>query len=100
MEDNEEEEDSDNYPMFTEDGDSSMGEDEAEEEPIIDEPVDDFHRAILDAQINSRTENERLKLESMLEDHKKFLYPNCEDGQKKAWYHTGIAAMEGREWYF
>jgi hypothetical protein len=24
-----------------------------------------------------------LKLESMLEDHKKLLYPNCEDGNKK-----------------
>ena len=67
--------------MFTEDGGTTMGEDEAEEEP--DEPVDDLHRAILDSQINSGTENERLKLESMLEDHKKMLYPNCEDGQKK-----------------
>jgi hypothetical protein len=35
MEGNEKEEDSDNYPIFTEDGDSSMGEDEAEEEPIV-----------------------------------------------------------------
>ena len=32
LEDNEEEEDSDNYPLFTEDGGSRMGEDEAEEE--------------------------------------------------------------------
>ena len=88
MEENEEEEDNDNYPTFTEDGDTTMGEDEAEEEPIVDEPIvdepdDDFGRAILDAQINSGSENERLKLESMLEDHKKLLYPTCEDGQKK-----------------
>ena len=34
-------------------------------------------------QINCGSENERLKLERMLEDHKKLLYPNCEDGQKK-----------------
>ena len=83
MEENEEEEDNHNCPMFTEDGDTPMGEDDAEEEPIVDEPDDDFGRAILDAQINSGSENERSKLESMLEDHKKLLYPNCEDGQKK-----------------
>ena len=83
MEENEEEEDNENIPTFTEDGDTPMGEDDAEEEPIVDEPDDDFGRAILDAQINSGSENERLKLESMLEDHKKLLYPTWEDGQKK-----------------
>src|SRR3954471_12134471 len=65
-----------------------MGEDEAKEEPIFDEPIfddpdDDLDRAILDAKINSGSEKERLKLEKMLEDHNKPLYPNCEDGQKK-----------------
>ncbi|XP_071677558.1 uncharacterized protein [Lolium perenne] len=88
LEDNEEEEDSDNYPLFTEDGDSRMGEDEAEEEPIFDEPIfddpdDDLGRAILDAKMNCGNEKERLKLEKMLEDHNKLLYPNCENGQKK-----------------
>ena len=83
MEDNEEEDDNDNYLMFTEHGGTTMGEDEAEEEPIVDEPDDDFGRAILDAQINSGSENERLKLERMLADHTKLLYPNCENGQKK-----------------
>ena len=83
MEDNEEEEDNDNYPMFTEHGDSAMGGDEAEDEPIFDEPDDDLGRAILDAKINCGSENERLKLERMLEDHNKLLYPNCEDGLKK-----------------
>ncbi|KAK1699311.1 hypothetical protein QYE76_016008 [Lolium multiflorum] len=88
LEDNEEEEDSDNYPLFTEDGGSRMGEDEAEEEPIFDEPIfddpdDDLGRAILDAKMNCGNEKERLKLEKMLEDHNKLLYPNCENGQKK-----------------
>jgi len=83
MEENEEEEDNDTYPTFTADGDTPMGEDEAEEEPNDDEPNDDFGRAILDARINSGSENERSKLDSMLEDHKKLLYQNCEDGQKK-----------------
>ena len=83
MEDNEEEEDNDNYPMFTDHGGTSMGEDEAEKEPIVDEPDDDLRRAILDAKINCGSQNERLKLERMLEDHNKLLYPNCEDGQTK-----------------
>jgi hypothetical protein len=92
MEGNEEKEDCDNYPMFF-DGDSRMGEDEAEEEPIFYEPIfyepifddpdDDLGRAILDAKINCGSEKERLKLEKILEDHNKLLYPNCEDGQKK-----------------
>ena len=38
MVNNEKEEDNDNYPMFTEHGDTTIGEDEAEEEPIVDEP--------------------------------------------------------------
>ena len=101
MEDNEEEEDNDNYPMFTEHGDSTMGGDEAEEEPIFDElifdePDDDFGRAILDAQINSGSENERLKFGGS----QKIVLPNLRRWPEKAWYHTGIAAMEGREWYF
>ena len=29
------------------------------------------------------SENERIMFECMLEDHKKLLYPNCEEGQKK-----------------
>ena len=32
---------------------------------------------------DSETEKERLKFEQMLDDHKKLLYPNCEDGHKK-----------------
>ena len=60
MEDNEEEEDNDNYPMFTEHGDTTMGEDRAEEEPIVDEPDDDLRRAILKAKINCGSKNERL----------------------------------------
>ena len=64
MEDNEIEEDNDNYPMFNEHGDTTMGEDEAEEESIVDEPDDDLRRAILNAKINCGSENERLKLRS------------------------------------
>ncbi|XP_044961487.1 uncharacterized protein LOC123412599, partial [Hordeum vulgare subsp. vulgare] len=83
MEDNEEEEDNDNYPMFGEHGDTEMGEDEPELEDIVDESDDDLRQVIREEQINCASENERLKLERMLEHHKKLLYPNCEDGQKK-----------------
>ncbi|KAK1660764.1 hypothetical protein QYE76_048923 [Lolium multiflorum] len=65
-----------------------MGKDEAEEEPIFYEPIfddpdDDLGRVILVAKINCGSEKKRLKLEKMLEDHNKVLYPNCEDGKKK-----------------
>jgi hypothetical protein len=84
MEDNEEEDD-DNYPGFPDYGDNFMGEaeggaeGEAEEEAegeaegeTHDEPPDDLGRTIADA-----------RRECMLEDHKKSLYPNCQNGLKK-----------------
>ena len=53
MEDNDEEEDDDNYPMFSEDyGDTVMDEDNEEEggeQRASDEPVDDLGRVISDA---------------------------------------------------
>src|SRR3954462_9194100 len=36
-----------------------------------------------DAKRDCETEKEKFKLEGMLEDHKKLLYPNCEDGSIK-----------------
>ena len=81
MEDNEEEEDDDNYHMFPEYGDTATGEVEDQQAP--DEPADDLGRVIVDAHSNCESEKERLKLERMLEDYNKFLYPNCEDDQKK-----------------
>ena len=78
MEDNEEEEDGDNYPP--EYGDTFMG--EAEEE-AHDEPADDLGRTIFDARRDCGSEKESEKLDHMLEDHKKLLYPNCENGLEK-----------------
>ena len=57
--------------------------DEDAKELIFDEPDDDLGRAIRDAKINCGSENEKLKLERMLEDRNKLLYPNWEDGHKK-----------------
>ena len=67
MEDNEEEDD-DNYPVFSEHGRTTMEEDEAEHEVIVDDQSDeDLRRVILDEQINCGSENERSKLERMLD---------------------------------
>jgi hypothetical protein len=62
--------------------DNAMG--EAEEEVVAeDEPTDDLGQAIHDAQRECESENEKIKFERMLEDHKKLLYPTCDAGQKK-----------------
>ena len=55
---------------------------EAEEE-ASDEPGDDLGRAIADAKRNCASEKEKKKLQRMLEDRKKLLYPNCEADKKK-----------------
>ena len=91
MEENKEEEDDDSYPGhgFPKYDGTTMGEEaesvmrEEAEEEASDEPADDLGRAIANAKRNCATEKERLKLQRMLEDHKKFLYPNCEDEKKK-----------------
>ncbi|XP_044385427.1 uncharacterized protein, partial [Triticum aestivum] len=99
MEDNEEEKDDDSYPGhgFPEYDDTTMGEEaepvmreEAEpamreeaEEEASDEPVDDLGRAIADAKRNCASDLEKKKLQRMLEDHKKLLYPNCVGDKKK-----------------
>jgi hypothetical protein len=83
MEDGEEEENHVNYhQMFPEYGDTAMEEEEGDERASV-EPVDDLSRVISDAKRDCVTEKERLQFEQMLQDHKKLLYPNCEDGQKK-----------------
>jgi hypothetical protein len=85
MEDNYEEENDDNYPMYPEYGDIVMenNKEEEAEEWASDEPADDLGQAIADAWIDYESEKEREKLERMLDDHKKLFYPNCEDAQKK-----------------
>jgi hypothetical protein len=87
MEDNDEEDD-DNYPGFPEYGDTFMREAEGgakgeAEGEAHDEPPDDLGRTIADARRECETNKEREKLDRMLEDHKKSLYPNCQNGLKK-----------------
>ena len=81
MEENKEEEDGDNYPMYPAYGDTATG--EAENQEASDEPADDLGCAIVDAWRDCGTDNKRSKFARMLEDHNKPLYPNCEDGLKK-----------------
>ncbi|XP_073354674.1 uncharacterized protein [Aegilops tauschii subsp. strangulata] len=91
MEENEEEEDDDSYPGhgFPEYDGTTMGEEaepamrEEAEEEASNEPADDLGRAIADAKRNCASEKERLKLQRMLEDHKKLLYLNCKANKKK-----------------
>ena len=57
---------------------------DAPDEEASDEPADDLARAIADAQRNNISQREWLKLERMLEDHKK----NCTHVSKmtiKSW---------------
>ncbi|KAK1613168.1 hypothetical protein QYE76_036841 [Lolium multiflorum] len=87
MKDGDEEDNDDNYrSMFPEYGDTAMEDNEegGGEEWAPDEPADDdLGRAISDARRDCDTDKERLQFDKMLEDHKKLLYPTCEDGQKK-----------------
>jgi hypothetical protein len=85
MEDNNEEENDDNSPKFPETTDTAMEDNEEEdgEERASDMPADDLGQVIIDAQIDYESEKGREKLEHILDDHKKNLYPNCEDSQKK-----------------
>ena len=83
MEDSEEEEDDENY-VLPEYGDAATGEAaEDQEEPDVIVPDDDLRRVIVDAREKCESEKEKLKFDRMLEDHKKGLYPNCEDGNTK-----------------
>ena len=63
--------------------------DAATEEVVEDQegpdyvPDDDLRRVIVDARRQCESQKEKLKFDRMLEDHKKGLYPNWEDGNTK-----------------
>ncbi|KAK1643761.1 hypothetical protein QYE76_061566 [Lolium multiflorum] len=65
------------------DAEGGEGEGEGDQEEARDEPVDDLGRTIADARSRCETEKERENLDRMLEDHRKALYPGCDDGLKK-----------------
>ena len=79
MEDNKEEEEPDDVP-----NDAATGEAAEDQEEPDDVPNDDDLRwVIVDARTQGECQKEKLKFNRMLEDHKKGLYPNCEDGNTK-----------------
>ena len=57
------------------------------EEPEADvaenDPSDDLGKALHDVQADCESEMERLKFQKLLEDHRKLLYPDCQNGLKK-----------------
>src|SRR3954466_14607658 len=77
--------------MFPEYGETATGEAEGQEAPDV--PDDELCRVIVDAQRGCESEREKLKFNRMLEDHKKGLYPNFEEGNKKLG-----AALELLQW--
>jgi len=86
MEDNEEVDyDDAQIPIHV--GFGAFDDDSAMEEPEADaaenEPTDDLGQALRDAREDCDSEKERIKFQQMLEDHRKLLYPDCEDGLKK-----------------
>ena len=78
MEDIKEEKDDDNY-VPPEYGDAAAGEAVEDQEEPDDVPDDDLRRVIVDVRRQCESQKEKLKFDRMLEDHKKGLYPNCED---------------------
>ena len=85
VEDNEEVDNDGNFPIHA--GFSAFDDNTAMEDPEADaaenEPTDDLGQALHDAWEDCDSEKERTKFQQMLEDHRKLLYPGCEDGLKK-----------------
>ena len=57
------------------------------EEPKADdaenESTDELGQALCGEREDCESKKERLKFQQMIEDHRKLLYPRCEDGLKK-----------------
>ena len=78
---------------------------EDQEEPDDVPDDDDLRRVIVDARTQCESQKEKLKFDRMLEDHKKGLYPNCEDGNTKLgtilellqWKGENVVANKGFE---
>ena len=85
MEDNEEEDFDDHFPGNA--GIGAFDEDIPMEVPEVDvvenDPSDDLGQALHNVQADCESETERLKFQKMLEDHRKLLYPDCQNGLKK-----------------
>jgi hypothetical protein len=85
MEDNEEEVFDGNFPGHAGFGafDDNTAMEEPEGEVADDDPIDNLGQTLHDAREDCESENERMKLQQMLADHRNLLYPGCADGLKK-----------------
>ena len=85
MEDNEEEDFDDHFSENA--GFGAFNDDIPMEEPEVDvaedDSSDDLGQALHNVWADYESETERLKFQKMLEDHRKLLYPGCENGLKK-----------------
>ena len=52
---------------------------EPEADVIEDDPNDDLGQALHNVRADCESETERLKFQKILEDHRKLLYPDCEN---------------------
>ena len=95
MEDNEEDFD-DHFPGNA--GIGAFDDDISMEEPEVDvaenDPSDDLGQALHNVQADYESETERLKFQKLLEDHRKLLYPDCQNGLKKLG--TTLSCCNGR----
>ena len=85
MEDNEEEDFDNHFPRNAGFGafDDDILMEEPEADVAEDDPGDDLGQALQNMRADCESEKERLKFQKMLEDHRKLLYPDYEDGLKK-----------------
>ena len=85
MEDNEEEDLDDHFPKNAGFGafDDDIPIEELEADGAEDDPSDDLGQALHNVRADCESETERLKFQKILEDHRKLLYPDCENGLKK-----------------
>ena len=88
MKDNKEDnDDDDNIPDWAHLYEAGAFEDEptheAEENPTEEQSPDELGQVLVDAHRDSETVKESKKFEKMLENHKKILYLDCQQGLKK-----------------
>ena len=63
--------------------DDDTATEEPEAEVAENDPTDNLGQALCGEREDCESEKERLKFQQMIEDHRKLLYPECEDGLKK-----------------
>ena len=85
MEDNEEEDFDDHFPGNAGIGafDDDILMEDPEADVAEDDPSDNLGQVLHNMRADCESETERLMFQKMLEDHRKLLYPGCENSLKK-----------------